>query len=112
MVLGVPQGSKVGRLLFIFYVNDLPFTVSFEIIQFPHDTTMLVKASSSSLAVNQAFKDISSIENWFHQNCLHVNSSKTHILHFHNIPLTLKIYLLRLKQGKQFNQLLGPNFWV
>lgn len=98
-VHGVPQGSKVGPLLFLLYINDLSVSVSSKIIQFADDTTIIVKAPSVSLAASKASTDISSMETWFKHNGLHLNCSKTHILHFHNHQLISGNVTVGLESG-------------
>ena len=78
---GVPQGSILGPLLFILYVNDITNTTSlFEIILFADDTTLLYSHPDISSAIDIIDKELNEISNWFKANKLSVNASKTHFM--------------------------------
>lgn len=42
----IPEGSILGPLLFIIYINELPLAINSELISFADDTTAFVKCNS------------------------------------------------------------------
>ena len=81
ILCGVPQGSILGPLLFILYVNDITTTTSvLEIILFAEDTTLLYSHPDISSIINVINKDLREISNWFKANKLSVNASKTNYM--------------------------------
>jgi exonuclease III len=80
---GVPQGSILGPLLFLIYVNDLGhiFNTAKAII-FADDTNLISKASSLETLEQSINKEIPTLVSWLHTNRLSLNLKKTHIMLF------------------------------
>ena len=80
---GVPQGSVLGPLLFVIYVNDLTRCLnSAKAIQFADDTTVYVTGDdirSLYILMNQ---ELNILTDWFYANKLSLNVTKTNYMLF------------------------------
>ena len=78
---GVPQGTILGPLLFLLYINDLPHCLSFSQPRMYADDTSITYASSDIHKINECVNsDLSKIHNWLAANKLTLNMSKTEFL--------------------------------
>jgi len=80
---GVPQGSILGPLLFLIYVNDLPNALSYsKPVLFADDTNLFASSSSPKTLMNLVNKDLEVLNEWFKANKLTINIAKTFYIIF------------------------------
>ena len=77
---GVPQGSVLGPLLFLLYVNDLPQWITTNIRMFADDTKLWHKISTT-LDSQLLQNDLNSLEKWSTIWQLKFNPSKCKVMH-------------------------------
>ena len=80
----VPQGSVLGPLLFILYINDLPMSVTQDskAILFADDTSVLVTEKDYTRFKQKMNLALTSLDRWFIANQLVLNIIKTNVIKF------------------------------
>ena len=87
--IGVPQGSILGPLLFLVYVNDLPkFSATMQTQLFADDTIVFKTGSDIDTLINSSNEELTKLNEWTRANKLTIHAGKTKLLVVSNrIPL-------------------------
>ncbi len=99
---GVPQGSILGPLLFLIYINDLPNCLKFlRAIMFADDSTIYGSLINMK-EIHKVQKDLNNLVDWLCANKLSLNVSKTYYIVF--APQPSKDHLKLEINGQQIER--------
>ena len=110
---GVPQGSNLGPLFFLLFINDLPLFIKYcNILLFADDTKLFleIKDSKDALLLQS---DLDNFSNWCVLNHMSLNVAKCKAVRYTNKRTTIDAFYLLANQTLQFvNQIrdLGVEF--
>ena len=81
MLSGVPQGSVLGPLMVILFINDLPQCVSSSnVMMYANDTVIYFSAKTVAELEITLGTDINNISNWMQVNKLFLSKQKTEVV--------------------------------
>ena len=118
--IGIPQGSILGPVLFIFFVNCLPCAISaYKPVMYADDTSFMYKAMNECELQNQLNSCLNKVAKWFDTNKLTLNVNKTKFMvvgtkrtleKFTNVRLIFNNYIIeRVDEFKYLGVKLDSN---
>ena len=79
---GVPQGSCLGPLLFMIYINDLHLCTKFNATLFADDACLSLSNQNIHDLETEINYELQNVNSWLHKNKLFLNHNKTNYLIF------------------------------
>lgn len=94
--IGVPQGTVLGPLLFLIYINDI-FSVCDDIFAFADDTVVISYHNNWELCQNNMNQKLNNMSTWFALNKLTINANKSEVItfgcHADSLPNRTEVYI-------------------
>jgi hypothetical protein len=84
ILFGVLQGSNLGPLLFLCYINDIFSATDLATFLFADDTSCLAEHKNLHDLIIYVNSELRKLANWFRSNRMAVNISKTNYIIFHS----------------------------
>ena len=80
---GVPQGSVLGPLLFLLYINDINSCTDLQFLLFADDTSLFISHKDQKFIENRLNMGLNDIYYWLLTNKLTLNVTKSNYVIFH-----------------------------
>lgn len=91
MLMGIPQGSILGPLLFLIFINDLPAAVAMLSFLFADDCTFQLGGPDLLALISRVNVELAKAQEWFVSNKLTLNTVKTKYVIFEGKDKTVSV---------------------
>ena len=109
---GVPQGSSLGPLLFLLFVNDFPNVIEeSSVFMYADDIVIASSGQTAHESADRLDRDVNRTSAWCASNCLNVNYKKTRVMRVNrnNVknlpPLLIKVGDIQLQEVIEYKYL-------
>ena len=107
IISGVPQGTVLGPILFLMFINDITQCVSSSVIRCFADDTRIMKAISTTLDMSLLQHDLDRVTQWSIRNNMSPHGDKFEFLShsanrsntLHQLPFTSEVYQYSTSKG-------------
>ena len=109
ILCGVPQGSILGPLLFLIYINDLSNATSLNLLSFADDTTVYLSGSDMKIMSDIANDELAKLSDYFCANKLCFNVDKTQLSIFGPNQNMVRFQNFKVKlNNKEISMVVNP----
>ena len=81
-ICGVPQGSVLGPLLFLLYINDLKSACTCDLLLYADDSALLVSHKDKNVVEKALSAELLNVSKWLYDNKLELQLGKTESILF------------------------------
>ncbi len=92
----VPQGSVLGPLLFLVYINDITHDIDSDIYLFADDTSIFTSGNDNERSAQKINSDLNKITLWARRWKIAINPTKTVCMLFSKKPSPNKNFVIRV----------------
>merc|ERR1712240_505693 len=97
---GVPQGSILGPLLFLCYVNDMPISLKCKLLLYADDSALIVSGFDPKKIAEDLSRELESCRQWLIDNKLSLHLGKTEAILFGSKRILKRVNSFEVRCGE------------